>query len=114
MAKKTKTKPWGMAGGGDGENGHAIYWPETSKELTIGMNYQKVESGDRVFNFSGGGGGWGNPLLRDPQTVLDDVRNEYISVERAKKDYGVVIDIKTMSVDLELTQQRRNAAKKSG
>ena len=114
MAKKTKTKPWGMAGGGDGENGHAIYWPETSKELTIGMNYQKVEAGDRVINFSGGGGGWGNPLLRDPQSVLDDVRNEYISLAGAKRDYGVVIDVQTMSVDLELTEQHRNAVKKSG
>ena len=103
-----------MAGGGDGENGHAIYWPETSKELTIGMNYQKVEAGDRVINFSGGGGGWGNPLLRDPQSVLDDVRNEYISLEGAKRDYGVVIDMKTMSVDLELTEQHRNASNKSG
>ena len=67
-----------------------------------------------MINFSGGGGGWGNPLLRDPQSVLDDVRNEYISLAGAKRDYGVVIDVQTMSVDLELTEQHRNAVKKSG
>ena len=39
----------------------------------------------------GGGGGWGDPLLRDPQAVLDDVWDEYVSVEGALRDYGVVI-----------------------
>ena len=37
-----------------------------------------------------GGGGWGDPLERDPQAVLRDVRNEFVSVEAAREDYGVV------------------------
>lgn len=41
-----------------------------------------------VFN---GGSGWGNPLERDPELVLKDVRDEYVSVEGAARDYGVVI-----------------------
>ncbi|GAB91246.1 hydantoinase B/oxoprolinase family protein [Gordonia rhizosphera] len=38
-----------------------------------------------------GGGGWGDPRTRDPQAVLRDVRNEYVSIEAAARDYGVVV-----------------------
>jgi len=39
----------------------------------------------------GGGGGWGDPLDRDPQAVLDDVLDEYVSVGAATREYGVVL-----------------------
>ena len=55
----------------------------------------------------GGGGGWGDPLLRDPQAVLDDVWDEYVSVEGALRDYGVVItgslEDMTLALDAEAT-----------
>lgn len=38
-----------------------------------------------------GGGGWGDPLTRDPQAVLRDVRNEYVSIDAAARQYGVVV-----------------------
>ena len=37
-----------------------------------------------------GAGGWGDPLERDPALVLRDVRNEFVSLEAARRDYGVV------------------------
>ena len=40
---------------------------------------------------SAGGGGWGDPLERDPQAVLEDIHNEMATVERAREWYGVVI-----------------------
>jgi N-methylhydantoinase B len=40
-----------------------------------------------------GGGGLGDPLERDPGKVLEDVIDGYVSVERAKKDYGVVVRV---------------------
>ena len=43
---------------------------------------------------SGGGGGWGDPFERDPQKVLDDVIDEYVSIESARDDYGVIIEKK--------------------
>ena len=43
---------------------------------------------------SGGGGGWGDPFKRDPDKLLDDVMDEYISVESAKNDYGMIIEKK--------------------
>lgn len=45
-----------------------------------------------VFRYlSNGGGGWGNPLERDPAAVLRDVRNGYVTLEGARRDYGVVV-----------------------
>ncbi len=51
-----------------------------------------LETGEQLVYEFGGGGGWGDPLDRDPQAVLDDVWDEYVSVEGALRDYGVVID----------------------
>lgn len=65
---------------------------------------------DESFMFeSTGGGGWGNPFHRSVEQVLDDVIDEYISVDAAKKYYGVVIDPVTLSVDQNQTQQLRKA-----
>ena len=50
-------------------------------------------------NNSGGGGGWGDPRERDPQRVLEDVINDFVSLESARKDYGVVIDEASMSIN---------------
>jgi len=51
-----------------------------------------MQAGERVMFNYGGVGGWGDPLDRDPQAVLDDVLDEYVSLEGARRDYGVVID----------------------
>ena len=51
-----------------------------------------ADGGRRALMYDyGGGGGWGDPLDRDPQAVLDDVLDEYVSVEGAERDYGVVL-----------------------
>jgi N-methylhydantoinase B len=54
-----------------------------------------------------GGGGWGDPLTRDPQLVLRDVRDEVVSVEAAVRDYGVAIGADGRSVDLAATAALR-------
>ena len=50
----------------------------------------------------GGGGGWGNPLDRDPEAVRDDVLDEYISLDAAGRDYGVVFSGSLDDYDLEV------------
>ncbi len=59
----------------------------------------------------GGGGGWGDPLERDPERVLEDVLDEYVSVEAARRDYGVVLrgslEAGDLALDVEGTQRRR-------
>ena len=54
-----------------------------------------------------GAGGWGDPLERDPEAVLKDVRNELISLSVAANDYGVVIDSHNWKVDEAATQRLR-------
>ena len=58
-----------------------------------------------------GGGGVGNPLERDPKFVLEDVKNENISIENAKKDYGVIINPETFKLQENETKKLREALK---
>jgi N-methylhydantoinase B len=58
-----------------------------------------------------GGGGYGNPLERDPELVEEDVIQGYVSLEKAGEDYGVRIDPKTLKFDLEATRQLREKMK---
>jgi N-methylhydantoinase B len=65
----------------------------------------------------GGGGGWGNPLDRDPQAVLDDVLDEYVSVAGARRDYGVVftgsLDDLSLALDVQGTHALREEMRKA-
>jgi N-methylhydantoinase B len=64
--------------------------------------YIEHAPGERYEYRYGGGGGWGDPLDRDPQKVLDDVLDEYVSVEAARRDYGVVLTGSLEDLDLEI------------
>ena len=68
---------------------------------------QYLGNGDGINTERGGGGGWGNPLERDPGLVLEDVLDEYVSPESAFRDYGVVLDEDALGVDREATAERR-------
>jgi len=64
---------------------------------------------DLVIQKTAGGCGVGDPFARDPAAVLHDVLNQYVSVEAAERDYGVVIDAKRRSVDQARTDAVRAA-----
>jgi N-methylhydantoinase B len=71
-----------------------------------------VFEGDEFDRPSSGGGGFGDPLKRDPAKVLEDVIDDYVSVERARKDYGVVINAidpenLRFELDTEATEKER-------
>ena len=69
--------------------------------------YRRLAPGDRMRFVLSGGGGYGDPLTREPERVLADVEQGYVSVERAEEDYGVVIDAPAMTVDAEATRRVR-------
>jgi N-methylhydantoinase B len=68
---------------------------------------RSIAKGTVFFERAGGGGGYGDPRTRPVADVLDDVRNELVSVERARSDYGVVIDPDTLEVDEQATTELR-------
>lgn len=89
----------------DAENGTYFYFASTPVWRT---------KPGAVFRYlTNGGGGWGDPLKRDPERVKRDVRDEYISIDGAYRDYGVVIvgdpltDPEGLEVDAEATAARR-------
>ena len=69
-----------------------------------------LSRGDTLLLELGGGGGWGDPLARDPERVLDDVRDGYVSRAAARDVYGVVIDPGAMTVDAAATVRQRAGA----
>ncbi|MBM4350849.1 MAG: hydantoinase B/oxoprolinase family protein, partial [Deltaproteobacteria bacterium] len=67
----------------------------------------QLKPGSAVTIDAAGGGGCGNPLERDPEWVEQDVIEGYISLEKAKEEYRVVINPKTLKVDMEATKRLR-------
>lgn len=61
-------------------------------EATSGLHWTDVEAGDVVIARNNGGGGFGDPLTRDPTLVVQDVRIGAVSIEWARRGYGVVVD----------------------
>ena len=96
---KTVSPPWGINGGREAEPNHIVIDPGTENEERKGGSYNFLEAGQVLANNTGGGGGWGNPFERDPALVAKDVRNGFVSVEAAERDYGVAVDPATFSVD---------------
>ncbi|WP_329064101.1 hydantoinase B/oxoprolinase family protein [Amycolatopsis sp. NBC_01480] len=99
----------GYAGGYSGTGSVAIFDEGGPAELVVSEAavFRPFDPEVPVFAHSGAGGGWGDPLDRDPAKVLDDVLDEYVSVEAARADYGVVIDQKHWVVLEEETARER-------
>jgi N-methylhydantoinase B len=92
---REKFTPFGLSGGLNGGGCKLIINKGTKQEFDAGMYATGVElkKGDHIYYSSSGGGGFGNPLERDPKLVLEDVMDEWLSVAVAKKYYGVVIKV---------------------
>jgi N-methylhydantoinase B len=100
--------PFGLQGGSHGRVGRNVLNPDSAKEEKLpGKFTRTVKRGDVLRYDMAGAGGWGDPLDRDPARVLSDVRNEYVSVQAARSQYGVVVDTKTWSVDEQKTKDLR-------
>ncbi|MGI9480391.1 MAG: hydantoinase B/oxoprolinase family protein, partial [Hyphomicrobiaceae bacterium] len=82
-------------------------------ELLHSKPTMMFREGDVFRHIHAGGGGWGDPLERDPQAVLRDVRNEFLSAAKAEADYGVVVDTAAGQVDAAATTKRRDAIRRA-
>jgi len=104
--------PFGLFGGKPGSVNNLIINEGTKEEDRLpAKGMRQLKKGDVYTVYSSGGGGWGNPLDRSAELVLNDVLNGYISLERARDAYGVVIvDAK---VDITSTEALRNQKRQS-
>jgi N-methylhydantoinase B len=105
---RRKSAPWGFNGGKEGRPGRNLFFVGTEKEFEASTHSADFEPGDVIRVESGGGGGWGDPLERDPDAVSKDVFYGYVSPEQARHVYGVVLN-GDLSVDYEATERLRNS-----
>lgn len=89
-----ENRPKGVQGGGiaEGPAAWVVKADGTSHQVKETVAEVSLNAKDSIVSLGSGAGGYGSPLLRSPSKVLEDVIDEYISVERAKSAYGVVID----------------------
>jgi N-methylhydantoinase B len=85
-------KPWGIFGGEDGAANDAVFRPGTRGEISIRKVTNFLMNSTEILSIrSGGGGGFGYPWERDPEKVLADVIDGYVSPANARKSYKVAI-----------------------
>lgn len=98
----------GLAGGRPGASGHV----RGGDGVEVRPKLSRLVPASTVITLElPGGGGHGSPLTRDPVRVAADVREGYVSPERAREDYGVVLDPITLAVDEAQTRALRDTAR---
>jgi N-methylhydantoinase B len=105
---RTRTQPWGLAGGQPGASSQTTV-VLGGQEREIGKETIQMNNGDILRVQVAGAGGWGNPLKRDVEMVRNDVLNGKVSIKRARSIYRVVIKSETMEVDMDETRKLRGA-----
>ncbi len=103
QAGRFRYPPQGIFGGKHGTRARYLKndLPGDPSSLTF------CNPGDTIDFESAGGGGFGSPLERDISAVERDVAYGYVSIEKAKSDYGVVLDTTSRKADRNATQRLR-------
>jgi N-methylhydantoinase B len=112
VVNRVHTHP-GIMGGENGSPDQCVLAEGTDHAVEVAPTVAgaRLEAGERLVYRFGGGGGWGDPLARDAQAVVEDVWDEYVSIEGAREHYGVVItgslDDMTLALDQPATDTLR-------
>ena len=113
-SQKTRVPPQGLFKGKPGQGGRWLITPAHGepRELDHAIGIAELGHGDTVTCLMAGGGGYGDPFLRDPERVRQDVMDGLVTAQSARDDYGVMIqDMETFSIDWAATQALRNQHK---
>ena len=115
---RARSITWGIEGGLPSVPHGVWINKERQQERFLGAVFSNVAvvEGDEFTRPSAGGGGHGDPLLRDPKAVREDVADGYVTVEGARRDYGVVVrevdaELAEWEVDEEATRRERAETK---
>lgn len=100
---------WGVGGGRAGKPTQFVVNPGSAEERVLPPLIQGVtlKAGDLLRVLTAGGGGWGDPLDRDPRLVERDVAAGVVSVEAAEREYGVCLTPETLELVPEMTERTR-------
>jgi N-methylhydantoinase B len=105
------TGPWGLHGGRAGSSARAwIERRDGTREEIRSKRVFTLNAGERVHIHTAGGGGYGDPLAREPERVRHDVLDRKVSPQQAESVYGVVLIGEGLQVDAEATARRRGQA----
>ena len=102
------TQPWGLDGGQPAASAQS--WVERADGHIEEIPSKRVftlHQGERLHIDTPGGGGYGEPLERDPEAVRQDVWDRRVTVPMAREQYGVVLHEPSLTVDQEATQGLR-------
>jgi N-methylhydantoinase B len=109
-ADRSLLAPYGVSGGKSGGNYEVMLDPDSDLAVQVeGLADDiPVRQGQLIQIVTTGGGGWGDPLERDPELVRLDVTRGLVSRASAERDYGVVLDHEEgLVVDLAATELKR-------
>jgi N-methylhydantoinase B len=109
LSDRQRFAPYGLSGGEPGLCGRTVLNPGPGETVVPGKASRDVAYGDVISFQQSGAGGYGEPFGRDPARVLDDVLDDYVSIEAARDRYGVIIAGAdgTLHVDMDATQALR-------
>jgi N-methylhydantoinase B len=106
--------PWSMDGGLKGTLNHIVISSGGKPAMRVRkISAHRLQRGDLVSIRTGSGGGWGDPLDRDPSLVLGDVREDFLSSQEAREVYGVVVDAHKLEIDQAATTALRESLRQN-
>ena len=110
-SERHKEAPWGVFDGGEGAVGKCLIYnsntPHEAREMYSKFSGLAVNANDVMAYYSPNGGGYGSPLKRPAQKVLEDVLDGFYSAEHAREAYGVIVGLEEETVDVEATAKLR-------
>lgn len=105
---KRRNLAFGLHGGKSGSSSWNIVNPGLDDEHIITpMGVGTMKRGDVIHHIMASGGGWGDPLERDPELVLRDVRNDVYTINYVRSEFGVVINPDTLEIDVKASEELR-------
>lgn len=109
MSDRQKLQPWGLFGGLGGKNSSCKIISEQGEKQELNSKVTMiVPKNSTIILQTAGGGGYGSPVQRKPEEVLEDVLLNHITIDQALKDYSVAIDEESMKVNEAETEYLRS------
>jgi len=109
FAERVQVPPFGVFGGNSAAPARYIVSNSNGRKQSVEYKTSRIRlvDGDTFTILTPGGGGYGNPLDRKPESVLEDYIDEKISIEEAEEKYGVKIDPLSDEIDYKETEKIR-------